>query len=186
MNYQRSYFYIVVSILFLAGCVNSGGNLPTSSTQVKPTAPAVNTLSAAERIKLQDELMQIQERIAECSRKELNTRDGRMVNSQILALSENNPVVSRLMVSGQRTSTAQKASLQRYIKQTQHCRAIAQQIKQERLLAVYTRYFGGVDVVYADLLSGKSTIGQANQRMQNLKLAARTQWAQVINSINGF
>jgi outer membrane murein-binding lipoprotein Lpp len=186
MNYQRSYFYIVVSILFLAGCVNSGGNLPTISTQVKPTAPAVNTLSAAERIKLQEELMQIQERIAECSRKELNTRDGRMVNSQILALSENNPVVSRLMVSGQRTSTAQKASLQRYIKQTQHCRAIAQQIKQERLLAVYTRYFGGVDVVYADLLSGKSTIGQANQRMQNLKLAARTQWAQVINSINGF
>ena len=186
MNYQRSYFYIVVSILFLAGCVNSGGNLPTSSTQVKPTAPAVNTLSAAERIKLQEELMQIQERIAECSRKELNTRDGRIVNSQILALSENNPVVSRLMVSGQRTSSAQKASLQRYIKQTQYCRAIAQQIKQERLLAVYTRYFGGVDVVYADLLSGKSTIGQANQRMQNLKLAARTQWAQVINSINGF
>jgi outer membrane murein-binding lipoprotein Lpp len=186
MNYQRSCFYIVVSILFLAGCVNSGGNLPTSSTQVKPTAPAVNTLSAAERIKLQEELMQIQERIAECSRKELNTRDGRIVNSQILALSENNPVVSRLMVSGQRTSSAQKASLQRYIKQTQYCRAIAQQIKQERLLAVYTRYFGGVDVVYADLLSGKSTIGQANQRMQNLKLAARTQWAQAINSINGF
>ncbi len=186
MNYQRSYFYIVLSLLFLAGCVNSGGNLPISSAQVKPTAPAVNTLSAAERIKLQEELMQIQERIAECSRKELNTRDGRIVNSQILALSENNPVVSRLMVSGQRTSTAQKASLQRYIKQTQHCRSIAQQIKQERLLAVYTHYFGGVDVVYADLLSGKSTIGQANQRMQNLKLAARTQWAQAINSINGF
>jgi outer membrane murein-binding lipoprotein Lpp len=186
MNYQRSYFYLVVSLVFLAGCVNSGGNLPASSTQVKPTAPAVSTLSAAERNQLQKEMTQIQERIAECSRKELNTRDGRTVNSQILALSENNPVVNRLMVSGQRITSTQKASLQRYIKQTQHCRAITQQIKQERLLAVYTRYFGGVDVVYADLLSGKSTIGQANQRMQNLKLAARTQWAQAIDSINGF
>jgi outer membrane murein-binding lipoprotein Lpp len=186
MYYQRAHFYVVLSLVFLVGCVNYGGNLPASGTQVKSKSTAVNTLSVAERNQLQEEMTQVQERIAECSRKELNTRDGRTVNSQILALSENNPVANRLMVSGQRITSAQKASLQRYIKQTEYCRAIAQQIKQERLLAVYTRYFAGVDVVYGDLLNGKSTIGQANQRMQNLKLAARTQWAQAINSINGF
>jgi outer membrane murein-binding lipoprotein Lpp len=185
MHYQRAHFYAVLSLVFLVGCVNHGGNLPASSTQVKPAATTVNALSAAERNQLQEEVTQVQEQITECSRKELNTRDGRMVNSQILGLSENNPVVNRLMVSGQRITNAQKASLQRYIKQTEHCRAIAQQIKQERLLAVYKRYFAGVDVVYGDLLSGKSTIGQANQRMQNLKLAARTQWSQAIHSING-
>lgn len=186
MNYQQPHFYAVLSFLFLSGCAQDRGNPPTTSAQVKPNTAATNTLIAEERKHLQEEMTLIQGRITECTRKELNTRDGKTVNSQILALSENNPVVNRLMVSGQRITSAQKASLQRYIKQTEHCRDIAKQIKQERLLAVYTRYFAGADMVYGDLLSGKSTIGLANQRMQNLKLAARTQWAQAINLINGF
>jgi hypothetical protein len=186
MIYQQSHLYVVLSILFLSACVHYDGNLPATSAQVKSNASAGNALSATQRKDLQEEVTLIQERISECVRKELNTRDGKTVNSQILALSENNPVVNRLMVSGQRITGAQKASLQRYIKQTEHCRTIAKQIKQERLLAVYTRYFSGADAIYADLLSGKSTIGLANQRMQNLKLATRTQWAQAINSINGF
>lgn len=186
MIFKQSHFYVVLSFLFLSGCAHDNGNLPATGAQVKPSTAAANNLSAAERKHLQEEMTLIQGRITECTRKELNTRDGKTVNSQILALSENNPVVNRLMVSGQRITAAQKASLQRYIKQTEHCRAIAKQIKQERLLAVYTRYFAGADVVYGDLLSGKSTIGLANQRMQSLKLAARTQWAQAINSINGF
>jgi hypothetical protein len=186
MIYKQLYFYVVLSFLFLSGCAHYGDNLPATGAQVKPNAATVNGLSESDRKRLQEEMTLIQGRITECTRKELNTRDGKTVNSQILALSENNPVVNRLMVSGQRITPAQKASLQRYIKQTEHCRAIAKQINQERLLAVYTRYFAGADVVYGDLLSGKSTIGLANQRMQNLKLAARAQWAQAINSLNGF
>jgi hypothetical protein len=186
MIYKQSYFYAVLSFLLLSGCAHDSGKLPATVAQVKPNTATVNGLSSAERKHLQEEMTLIQGRITECTRKELNTRDGKTVNGQILALSENNPVVNRLMVSGQRITAAQKASLQRYIKQTEHCRAIPKQIKQERLLAVYARYFAGADVVYGDLLSGKSTIGLANQRMQNLRLAARTQWAQVINSINGF
>lgn len=186
MIYKQLYSYVVLSFLFLSGCAHYGDNLPAASAQVKPNATTANGLNAAERKHLQEEITLIQGQIAECTRKELNTRDGKTVNSKILALSENNPVVNRLMVSEQGITVAQKASLQRFIKQTQHCRAIAKQIKQERLLAVYIRYFAAADVIYSDLLSGKATIGSANRGMQNLKLATRTQWAEAMNSTNGF
>ncbi|MDP3621501.1 MAG: hypothetical protein Q8R65_06240 [Polynucleobacter sp.] len=177
---NKKFIFMASAVFFISGCAQMNGGQSLKTSQIG----LAETMTAAEREQLKHGVSTIQDSIAECTRRELNTRDGKAINSQILVLTENNPVANKLLVSGQTLTNAQKMVLRRYIKQTDRCRSPAYQLKQEKLLAVYKRFFAGADAVYADLLSGKSNIGAANQRMQVLKVAARGQWADAISAIN--
>ena len=91
-----------------------------------------------------------------------------MVDSQIIAVTRNNPHAKALFSSPDKLTDQQARALANYLVEANSCRPIALEGLSPEMTALYQEFFKKIDGVYADLISKKITIGVANQERQLL------------------
>jgi len=88
------------------------------------------------------------------------------VYKEVLFLNPDSPNKIELMSSSAKISPAQSKALLDSIQLANPCRQDTLRILSgyPQLTAVYSNYFGSMDIIYADLLSKRITIGEANKQ----------------------
>ena len=107
-------------------------------------------------------------------------------DNNILFVKEDSPNKISLMASDAKITEPQKKALLEVISASQECRT---NIKEglasfPALLPSYENFYGEMDIVYANLISKKITIGQANQEKAKLLVKAKTEYSNGIASMN--
>lgn len=151
---------IVASIL-LSGCA-------TNVTQNNPIqvakAPTLPTPVHSEVIA---------RRLNDCIVRTNQSADARLVDSQIIVVTRDNPNAKILFSSPDKLTDQQARALSNYLSEANTCRPIATEGLSPEMIEIYQDFFKKLDGVYADLISRKITIGVANQERQLLIQDAR-------------
>lgn len=109
-----------------------------------------------------------------------------IVDSSVLFEKEDSPNKITLMASDAKLSETQKKALLDVVAASQECRSAMKQglASFPALLPAYENYYGDLDIVYANLVSKKITIGQANQEKSKIMAKAKTEYSNGIASMN--
>ena len=109
-----------------------------------------------------------------------------IVDNEIFFQKDDSPNKVTLMASNTKLSETQKKALLELISASQECRnGIKQGLASfPALLPAYENFYGEMDIVYANLISKKITIGQANQEKAKLTAKAKTDYANGIASMD--
>jgi hypothetical protein len=149
----------LMGIAFLSGCAtNVAPNNPVQVAKVPSpmTAPAPDHSGA------------VAKRLNDCIIRSNQSADALLVDSQIIAVTRNNPHAKALFSSAEKLTDQQAKALTSYLAEANSCRPIALEGLSPEKKAVYEDFFKKIDGVYADLISKKITIGVANQERQLL------------------
>ena len=162
----------LIGIALLSGCAtNTTSNNPVQATKgpapVPVPAPAPMTAIAP----IQSGA--VARRLNDCNVRTNQSADGLLVDSQIIAVSRNNPHSKALFNSANKLTDQQAIALSNYLAEANTCRPIATEGLSPALVLVYQEFFKNIDGVYADLIARKITIGVANQERQLLIHDAR-------------
>lgn len=109
-----------------------------------------------------------------------------VVDSSVIFANDNSPNKVSLMASDAKITEPQKKALLVALSGAQLCREI---IKDKfgslpSLLSSFENSYGDMDIVYANLMSKKITIGQANQERAKLIAKAKNEYANAMASMN--
>ena len=149
----------LMGIAFLSGCAtNVAPNNPVQVAKVPSpmTAPAPDHSGA------------VAKRLNDCIIRSNQSADALLVDSQIIAVTRNNPHAKALFSSPDKLTDQQAKALTSYLAEANSCRPIALEGLSPEKKVVYEDFFKKIDGVYADLIAKKITIGVANQERQLL------------------
>jgi hypothetical protein len=149
----------LMGIAFLSGCAtNVAPNNPMQVAKVPSpmTAPAP------------DHSVSVAKRLNDCIIRSNQSADAMLVDSQIIAVTRNNPHAKALFSLPDKLTDQQAKALTSYLAEANSCRPIALEGLSPEKKAVYEDFFKKIDVVYTDLIAKKITIGVANQERQLL------------------
>ena len=156
----------LLGIVALGGCATNVA--PNNSVQVAKT-PSPMTASAP--VPIYSDV--VAKRLNDCIVKSNQSADAVLVDSQIIAVTRNNPNAKGLFSSPDKLTDQQARALANYLVEANACRPIALEGLSTEMTAVYQEFFKKIDGVYADLMAKKITIGVANQERQLLIEDAR-------------
>lgn len=149
------YKFGLMGIVFLGGCAtNVTSNSPAQTSKMTTVAPAHSGVVA--------------KRLNDCIVRSNQSADALLVDSQIIAVTSNNPHAKALFNSPDKLSDQQAVALTNYLSEANSCRSIAIEGVSPEMKAIYEEFFIKIDRVYADLIAKKITIGVANQERQLL------------------
>ena len=162
----------LLGLAVLSGCASNVA--PNNPVQVAKS-PSPMTASAP------DHSGAVAKRLNDCIIRSNQSADALLVDSQIIAVTRNNPHAKALFSSPDKLTDQQAKALTSYLAEANSCRPIALEGLSPEKKAVYEDFFKKIDGVYADLINKKITIGVANQERQLLiqdahmkKLAAQS------------
>ena len=149
----------LIGIALLSGCATNVA--PNNSVQVAKvpspmTAPAPDHSGA------------VAKRLNDCIIRSNQSADALLVDSQIIAVTRNNPHAKALFSSPDKLTDQQAVALASYLSEANSCRPIALEGLSPDKKAIYEDFFKKIDGVYADLIARKINIGVANQERQLL------------------
>jgi len=149
----------LLGLVLLSGCASNVA--PNNPVQVAKspspmTAPAPDHSGA------------VAKRLNDCIIRSNQSADALLVDSQIIAVTRNNPHAKALFSSPDKLTDQQAKALTSYLAEANSCRPIALEGLSPEKKAVYEDFFKKIDGVYADLINKKITIGVANQERQLL------------------
>jgi hypothetical protein len=110
----------------------------------------------------------VSRRLNDCIIRSNQSADALLVDSQIIAVTRNNPHAKSLFSSPEKLTDQQAKALSNYLAEANTCRPIALEGVNPEMTAVYQDFFKRIDGLYADLIARKITIGVANQERQLL------------------
>jgi hypothetical protein len=110
----------------------------------------------------------VAKRLNDCIIRTNQSADALLVDSQIIAVTRNNPHAKALFSSAEKLTDQQAKALTSYLAEANSCRPIALEGLSPEKKMVYEDFFKKIDGVYADLIAKKITIGVANQERQLL------------------
>ena len=110
----------------------------------------------------------VAKRLNDCIIRGNQSADALLVDSQVIAVTRNNPHAKALFSSADKLTDEQAKALTNYLAEANSCRPIALEGLSPEKKAVYEDFFKKIDGVYADLIARKITIGVANQERQLL------------------
>jgi hypothetical protein len=149
----------LMGIVFLGGCAT---NVTPNSPAQASKAPAPMTASVPVHS------AGVAKRLNDCIVKSNQSADALLVDSQIIAVTRNNPHSKALFNSADKLTDQQAKALANYLVEANTCRPIALEGLSPEMTSLYLEFFKTIDGVYADLISRKVTIGVANQERQLL------------------
>jgi hypothetical protein len=151
--------FSTLSIVILSGCA---ANLaPNNSVQVAKVPPPMTAPAPVHT-------REVAKRLNDCIVKSNQSGDALLVDSQIVSVTRGNPHAKALFSSADKLTDQQAKSLANYLAEANACRPIALEGLTPEMKSVYEEFFKKIDMVYADLISRKITIGVANQERQLL------------------
>lgn len=149
----------LLAIVFLGGCA-ANNTSPNPVQVVNASAP----ISKAVPVHSAD----VSKRLNDCIIKSNQSADALLVDSQIISVTRNNPHAKALFSSADKLTDQQAKALANYLSEANLCRPIALEGLTPEMTSLYNEFFRKIDVVYADLIARKITIGVANQERQLL------------------
>jgi len=151
--------FSLMGIALLSGCATN--IVPTNSVQVANVPMAKKTITPVHSAA-------VAKRLNECIVQTNQSADALLVDSQIIAITKNNPHAKALFSSPDKLTDQQALALSNYLAAANTCRPIATEDLSPELLSIYQEFFKKIDGVYVDLIARKITIGVANQERQLL------------------
>ena len=149
----------LIGIVFLGGCAtNVAPNNPVQVAKV-PSSMGAPTL---------DHSGSVAKRLNDCIIRSNQSADALLADSQIIAVTRNNPHAKALFSSADKLTDQQAVALMNYLAEANSCRPIVLEGLSPEKKAVYEDFFKKIDGVHADLIARKITIGVANQERQLL------------------
>lgn len=148
--------------LYILSCV---GTMMLAACAQNP--PANNSVQAA-KAPMPIHSESVSKRLNACIVRSNQSADALLVDSQIIAVSRNNPHAKSLFSSPDKLTDEQAKALTNYLAEANTCRPIALEGVSPEMTAVYQDFFKRIDSLYADLIARKITIGVANQERQLL------------------
>lgn len=150
---KKLYILSCVGVMLLGACAS---NLPANNpTQIAKAPMPIHSESVSKRLNA-------------CIVHSNQSADALLVDSQIIAVTRNNPHAKSLFSSPDKLTDQQAQALTNYLSEANACRPIALEGVNPEMTAVYQDFFRRIDAVYADLIARKITIGVANQERQLL------------------
>ncbi|QWD91563.1 hypothetical protein [Polynucleobacter sp. MWH-Braz-FAM2G] len=149
----------VMGIIFLSGCATNVAPKDSvkdaKTSAITPAKPSVQSSAVVRRLN-------------DCIIKSNQSADALLVDSQIIAVTRNNPHAKALFASPDKLTDQQAVALTNYLAEANTCRPIAIEGLSPEMVTIYEDFFKKIDQVYADLIAKKITIGVANQERQLL------------------
>jgi hypothetical protein len=149
----------LVGVIMLGGCASNVA--PNNSAQVVNAATPKKVITPVHS-------GDVARRLNDCIVKTNQSADALLVDSQIIAVTRNNPHAKALFSSADKLTDQQARALTNYWAEANTCRPIALEGISPEMKLVYEDFFKKIDAVYSDLISKKITIGVANQERQLL------------------
>ena len=150
---KKLYILSCVGTMLLGACAS---NLPANNpAQISKAQTPIHSESVSKRLNA-------------CIVHSNQSADALLVDSQIIAVTRNNPHAKSLFSSPDKLTDQQAQALTNYLSEANACRPIALEGVNPEMTAVYQDFFRRIDAVYADLIARKITIGVANQERQLL------------------
>ena len=149
----------LIGIVFLGGCATNV--VPNNPVQVAKAQSSVTAMAP-------DHSGSVAKRLNDCIIRSNQSADALLVDSQVIAVTRNNPHTKALFSSADKLTDQQTKALTSYLSEANSCRPIALEGLSPVKKAVYEDFFKKIDGVYADLIGRKITIGVANQERQLL------------------
>ena len=150
---KNLYILSCVGVMLLGACAS---NLPANNpTQIAKAPMPIHSESVSKRLNA-------------CIVHSNQSADALLVDSQIIAVTRNNPHAKSLFSSPDKLTDQQAQALTNYLSEANACRPIALEGVSPEMTTVYQDFFRRIDAVYADLIARKITIGVANQERQLL------------------
>ncbi|QWE31578.1 hypothetical protein [Polynucleobacter sp. Adler-ghost] len=156
----------LIGVAFLSGCAtNTTSTSPVQAVKAPAPAPmkAIAPIQSAT----------VAKRLNDCIVRTNQSADALLVDSQIIAVTRNNPHAKALFNSADKLTDQQIIALKSYLAEANTCRPVATEGLSPELNSIYQEFFKKIDGVYADLIARKITIGVANQERQLLIQDAR-------------
>ncbi|MBU3621466.1 hypothetical protein [Polynucleobacter sp. CS-Odin-A6] len=154
----------LIGIAFLSGCAtNTTSTSPVQSVKAPAPTKAIAPIQSAA----------VAKRLNDCIVRTNQSADATLVDSQIIAVTRNNPHAKALFNSADKLTDQQIIALKSYLSEANTCRPVATEGLSPELNSIYQEFFKKIDGVYADLIARKITIGVANQERQLLIQDAR-------------
>ena len=142
-----------LGVMLLGGCAISSA--PINQVQMANVQVPMHTQAVAKGLN-------------DCIVRSNQSGDAMLVDSQIIAVTRNNPHTKALFSSPDKLTDQQAAALTNYLAEANACRPIALEGVAPEMTTLYEDFFKKIDSVYADLIDKKITIGVANQERQLL------------------
>jgi hypothetical protein len=162
----------VIGVALLSGCATNSN--PVNTVQgAKASMPIALVHSDS-----------VAKRLNDCIVRNNQSADALLVDSQIIAVTRNNPHAKALFSSSDKLTDQQAKALASYLSDANSCRPIALEGISPEMKAIYDDFFKKVDGVYADLIARKITIGVANQERQLLIQDAHMKWLAIQSKKN--
>ena len=161
MGYPMKNIFILsfLGIALLNGCATY--LVPNNSVQVAKAPPSLMAPAS-------DHSVSVAKRLNDCIIRSNQSADALLVDSQIIAVTRNNPHAKALFSSPDKLTDQQAVALASYLSEANSCRPIALEGLSPDKKAIYEDFFKKIDGVYADLIARKINIGVANQERQLL------------------
>lgn len=150
---KKLYILSCVGALLLNACANNPVVKQSAQASMSPTP--IHSESVAKRLN-------------DCIIRSNQSADALLVDSQVIAVTRNNPHAKSLLSSPEKLTDQQARALTNYLAEANVCRPIVLEGVNPEMTAVYQDFFKRIDAVYADLIARKITIGVANQERQLL------------------
>ena len=149
----------LIGIALLSGCATNVA--PNNSVQVAKVPSAITAPAP-------DHSGAVAKRLNDCIIRSNQSADALLVDSQIIAVTRNNPHAKALFSSPDKLTDQQAVALASYLSEANSCRPIALEGLSPDKKAIYEDFFKKIDGVYVDLIARKINIGVANQERQLL------------------
>ena len=156
---KNIYKLSLLGIFLLSGCATNVA--PNNPVQVIKAPSPMMALAP-------DHSGSVAKRLNDCIIRKNQSADATLVDSQIIAVTRNNPHAKALFSSADKLTDLQAKALMSYLAEANSCRPIAVEGLSPEKKAIYEDFFKKIDGVYADLIARKITIGVANQERQLL------------------
>jgi hypothetical protein len=154
----------LIGIALLSGCAtNTTSNNSAQATKAPAPMTAIAPVQSGA----------VARRLNDCIVRTNQSADALLVDSQIIAVTRNNPHAKALFNSADKLTDQQATALTNYLAEANTCRPVAIEGLSPELTLIYQEFFKKIDGVYADLIARKITIGVANQERQLLIQDAR-------------
>jgi hypothetical protein len=150
---KKLYILSCVGVMVLGACASNPSE--NNSVQVARAPMPIHSESVSKRLNA-------------CIVRSNQSADALLVDSQIIAVTRNNPHAKSLFSSPDKLTDQQAQALTNYLAEANTCRPIALEGVNPEMTAVYQDFFKRIDALYADLIARKITIGVANQERQLL------------------
>lgn len=178
MNKCKKIFSITVCLVGISGCAQHQ-YVPTQSEINKNNS--INTVNAA-----QVNLKTCQDGVRGSGQNPKTLAAIEIVDKQVIYANADSPNKLELMSSTAKINDKQKNALLESISAFQKCReGIKSDLRSFQTLAVtYENFYGEMDIVYAQLISKKITIGDANTQKSQLALKAKTAYTTATSNLD--